>query len=97
LYKKITIFSGTSCIKKWRNVKDNFKKSLNKTKSGHAVGSRRKYIYARQLSFLQTAGAATETQSNFYNNEIKEEVTQPEEPEQPPPLASVLRKNANWI
>ncbi|KAF0707593.1 MADF domain-containing protein [Aphis craccivora] len=63
---------------------DNFKKSLNKTKSGQAAGSGRKYIYARQLSFLQTAGATTETQSSFGNDEIEEELTQPEEPEQPP-------------
>ncbi|XP_050064634.1 uncharacterized protein LOC126553526 [Aphis gossypii] len=75
----------TSCIKKWRNVKDNFKKSLNKTKSGQAAGSGRKYIYARQLSFLQTAGATTETQSSFGNDEIEEELTQPQKPEQPPP------------
>jgi len=50
----------------------NFKKSLNKTKSEQAAGSGRKYIYVRQLSFLQTAGATTETQSSFGNDEIKE-------------------------
>ncbi|XP_078048306.1 uncharacterized protein LOC144475855 isoform X1 [Augochlora pura] len=46
-------------IKKWRNVKDNFLKSVKKrTRSGHTAERGRRYIYARQLTFLQQAGIA---------------------------------------
>jgi len=59
-------FSGNTLIKKWRNIKDNFLKSLRKkTKSGQAADSGRRYIYAQQLSFLQQAGATTDTQSSL--------------------------------
>ena len=59
-------FAGNTLIKKWRNIKDNFLKSLRKkTKSGQAADSGRRYIYAQQLSFLQQAGATTDTQSSL--------------------------------
>lgn len=53
-------------MKKWKNLKDNFMKSLKKKiKSGQAAESGKRYIYARQLSFLQQAGATIETQSSI--------------------------------
>ena len=73
-------FSGNTLIKKWQNIKDNFLKSLRKkTKSGQAADSGRRYIYAQQLSFLQQAGATTDTQSSLGvddeqdNRELSEE------------------------
>lgn len=66
-------------VKKWKNIKDNYLKSLKKkTKSGQAADSGRRYIYARQLTFLQTAGATIETQSSLEGNEEEEDVQQPE-------------------
>ncbi|CAL1678899.1 unnamed protein product [Lasius platythorax] len=53
-------------IKKWRNIKDNYLKSTKRNaKSGAAADTGRWYIYARQLSFLQHAGATTDTQSSL--------------------------------
>ncbi|CAG9814632.1 unnamed protein product [Phaedon cochleariae] len=72
---------GTKLIKKWRNIKNNYVKSLKKTKSGQAAQSGKRYIYARQLSFLQTAGARTETQSSFGNDDEEEDPLE-EQPEQ---------------
>lgn len=48
------------------------KSMKRKTKSGQAADSGRKYIYARQLSFLQQAGATTETQSSLSVEEAEE-------------------------
>lgn len=47
---------------------------LKKSKSGQAADSGRRYIYARQLSFLQTAGATTETHSSL--NDEQEDLDQ---------------------
>lgn len=53
-------------MKKWKNLKDNFMKNMKKqSKSGQAAESGRRYIYARQLSFLKQAGATIETQSSI--------------------------------
>lgn len=71
--------SGTKYLNKWKNIKDNYNKSVKKKpKSGQAANSGRSYIYARQLSFLQTAGATAETQSSLDNDELKDQ-EQPEE------------------
>lgn len=48
------------------------KSMKRKTKSGQAADSGRKYIYARQLSFLQQAGATTETQLSLSVEEAEE-------------------------
>ena len=74
------VFSGNNLIKKWRNIKDNYNRSLKKkTKSGQAADSGRRYIFARQLSFLQTAGATTETQSSLGGNDEEEHLQKSEE------------------
>ena len=74
------VFSGNNLIKKWRNIKDNYNRSLKKkTKSGQAADSGRRYIYARQLSFLQTAGATTETRSSLGGNDEEEHLQKSEE------------------
>ncbi|CAH1170940.1 unnamed protein product [Phaedon cochleariae] len=66
-------------IKKWRNIKDTYTKSLKKkTKSGQAADKTKKYIYARQLSFLGSSGATTETQSSLEGTNEDEDVAQPE-------------------
>ncbi|XP_029712837.2 uncharacterized protein LOC109405708 [Aedes albopictus] len=63
--------------KKWKNLKDNFAKSQKKqTKSGRAANSSRKYIYAKQLSFLTQAGAVAETDSSFLEDESNNQNTQ---------------------
>ncbi|XP_060858140.1 uncharacterized protein LOC132935564 [Metopolophium dirhodum] len=62
-------------IKKWRNIKDNYTKSKkkNKTTSGQGSNLGRRYIYDRQLSFLLTAGAITNTQGSFDGNDEQED------------------------
>ncbi|KAG5865558.1 hypothetical protein JTB14_000696 [Gonioctena quinquepunctata] len=66
-------------IKKWRNIKDSYSKSLKKkTKSGQAADNTKIYIYARQLSFLGSSGATTETQSSSTGTQVDEDVDQPE-------------------
>lgn len=70
---------GTKYLNKWKNIKDNYNKSVKKkSKSGQAADSGRSYIYARQLSFLQTASATVETQSSLDNDELEDQ-EQPEE------------------
>ncbi|KAK4884491.1 hypothetical protein RN001_000762 [Aquatica leii] len=64
---------SNTLTKKWKNLIDNFMKSVKKkTKSGQAADSGRRYIYARQLSFLQQAGATTDTQSSVADDDAEE-------------------------
>ncbi|CAL1299095.1 unnamed protein product [Larinioides sclopetarius] len=59
--------------KRWKNIKDTYTRSLRKkNKSGQAAESRSRYIYAAQLSFLETAGARTETQSSLEETVIED-------------------------
>ena len=78
------VFSGNTLIKKWRNINDNFLKSLKKKKSGQAAYSGRRYIYARQLPFIQQAGATTDTQSSL-GVEDEQENRKPSEESNPTP------------
>jgi len=65
------VISGTKFIQKWKNIKDHYTKSeKKKCKSGQAANTGRRYIYAQQLSFLQTAGATTNTQSSLDHEAI---------------------------
>ena len=57
---------GNKLISKWRNIRDNFTRSLRKkTKSGQGADSGRQYVYARQLSFLLATSAPAATQSSI--------------------------------
>ncbi|XP_076656101.1 uncharacterized protein LOC143360834 [Halictus rubicundus] len=83
----------TALIKKWRNIKDNFLKSIKKkTKSGQAADRGRQYIYGRQLSFLRQDGTTTNTQSSLEDQEeekLPERIEDIEErsiPSRPPQL-----------
>lgn len=62
----LIFFSGNKLIKKWRNIRDSYSRNTKRsTKSGQAADVNKKYIYARQLSFLGYSGASTETQSSL--------------------------------
>jgi len=87
-------------VNKWKNIKDNYSKSVKKkSKSGQAAESGRSYIYARQLSFLKTAGATIETHSSLDNVDELEDLeqlvennkTQPDKSESCP----VYKQNSN--
>ncbi|XP_015600889.1 uncharacterized protein LOC107270406 isoform X2 [Cephus cinctus] len=55
--------SKPKSMTKWKNLKDNYGKSIRKrTKSGEATVSGRQYIYAKQLSFLQHSTDLATTQ-----------------------------------
>lgn len=88
-YLYIFYILGNKFIQKWKNIKDNYTKSVKKkSKSGQAAEVGKRYIYARQLSFLQTAGATTETQSSL-DGELEEpseseQLISQEESETPP-------------
>jgi hypothetical protein len=56
---------GNKLVSKWRNIKDNFTRSLRKKKSGQGADSGRQYVYARQLSFLLSTTAPATTQSSI--------------------------------
>lgn len=97
-------FLGEKVIKKQRNIKDNYTKNQkkNKTKSGQGANIGRRYIYDRQLSFLLTAGATTNTQSSIDGNDEQEDIelleNQPNEEAEIPPSytqssSSKKRKN----
>lgn len=49
-------------MNKWKNTRDNFMRTVKKSKSGDGAQTSRQYVYARQLSFLlgNTALACTE-------------------------------------
>ena len=55
-----------------------------KIKSGQAAYSGRRYIYARQLSFLQQAGSTTDTQSSLGADD-EEKNREPSEESNPTP------------
>lgn len=64
-------------MNKWKNIKDNYRKSVKKkSKSEQAAESGKSYIYARQLSFLKTAGATIETHSSLDNEDELEDLEQ---------------------
>lgn len=70
-------------------------KSLKKKKkSGQAADSGRRYIYSKQLSFLQTAGATVKTQNSLSDEEEQEDVDDPaeESSEQNPTDSEALEK-----
>lgn len=74
-------FSGDKLIKKWRNIKDNYCKSEEKrSKYGQSANFGRRYIYARQLSFLQSAGATTENQNSLDETDEYDGLEVPEQP-----------------
>lgn len=52
-------------LKKWRNIKDTYLKTLKKPKSGSGYKKGRQYIYARQLSFLRQICLVTESKSSL--------------------------------
>jgi len=62
----ILSISGNKFIQKWKNIKDTYTKSeKKKLKSGQAAEIGKRYVYARQLLFLQTAGATTQKQCSL--------------------------------
>lgn len=62
---------GGKIIAKWKNVRDNYKRFLNKrSKSGQGADGGRQYVYSRQLSFLNASSDPASTDSS-----IQEEVT----------------------
>lgn len=53
-------------MKKWRNIKDTYIKTLKKPKSGSGSSNKgRQYLYAKQLAFLQQSSLITETESSL--------------------------------
>lgn len=76
----VSSFLGNRLITKWRNIKDTYVRSIKKkTRLGQAPDKGRRYIYARQLSFLHQAGAETSSSSADRNPEsdsLYEEATE---------------------
>lgn len=64
--------SGSSCKVRWGNIRDNFRKSLNKqkTKSGQKAKNVKPYKYSQQLQFVVKYFEDRETITN-----LEEEVT----------------------
>lgn len=55
------LFSGGKLIKKWKNFRDSYFRSVKKrTVSGQAAQNRA-YVYSRQLEFLATTGSPSPT------------------------------------
>ncbi|KAF5277014.1 hypothetical protein FQR65_LT16073 [Abscondita terminalis] len=59
--------TGTSCKTRWGNIRDNFRKSLKKTKtvSGQKAKTAKPYKYSEQLNFLKKFFDDRETMSNI--------------------------------
>ncbi|KAF5307839.1 hypothetical protein FQR65_LT18321 [Abscondita terminalis] len=59
--------TGTSCKTRWGNIRDNFRKSLKKTKtvSGQKAKTAKPYKYSEQLNFLKKFFDDKETMSNI--------------------------------
>lgn len=66
--------AGPSCKARWGNIRDNFRKSLKKTKtvSGQKSKIVKLYKYSEQLSFLKKSFEERETKSNI-DDEITNE------------------------
>jgi hypothetical protein len=52
-------------MKKWRNIRDTYLKTLKKPKSGSGCNNGRQYLYAKQLSFLKKSNIIAETESSL--------------------------------
>lgn len=67
IMKIIFFVLGKLLIKKWKNIKDQYIKSLKKLKgkSGSAAKTFKKYIFSEQLSFLKSTLVTRETESSF--------------------------------
>ncbi|KAG8246301.1 hypothetical protein J6590_087462 [Homalodisca vitripennis] len=60
-------------MKRWKNIIDNYKKTeRKKDKSGQGALSGRRYLYARQLSFLQQTIEAVPTENSIVEEEENE-------------------------
>ncbi|KAG8247557.1 hypothetical protein J6590_057848 [Homalodisca vitripennis] len=60
-------------MKRWKNIIDNYKKTeIKKDKSGQGALSGRRYLYARQLSFLQQTIEAVPTENSIVEEEENE-------------------------
>ncbi|KAG8279141.1 hypothetical protein J6590_003948 [Homalodisca vitripennis] len=60
-------------MKRWKNIIDNYKKTeRKKDKSGQGALSGRRYLYARQLSFLQQIIEAVPTENSIVEEEENE-------------------------
>ncbi|KAK0086421.1 hypothetical protein PV326_005547 [Microctonus aethiopoides] len=78
---------------KWRHIRDNFLKSLNRGKSGDPAAKTRKYIYADALQFLLNTVEKRRTSGNIEATENPETGAPSgdridEEGEQPPSTSS---------
>lgn len=76
--------SVSACRSRWSNIRDNFRKSLNKqkTKSGQKLTKIKPYKYSEQLNFLKKFFDERETMSNIQNEVVNETSTGEKESEE---------------
>lgn len=58
-------YVDNALVRKWRNIKDTYLKTLKKRKSGPGCKKGRQYLYAKELSFLRQTCLITKTKSSL--------------------------------
>ncbi|XP_050296320.1 uncharacterized protein LOC126736135 [Anthonomus grandis grandis] len=76
---------------KWRHVRDNFLKSLNRGKSGDPAMKMRKYIYADSLQFLLTTVDKRKTSGNIDTQDVEDNENSQQDEETPDDIAGSSR------
>lgn len=61
----VLFYVENALVRKWRNIKDTYLKTLKKLKSGSGCNKGRQYLYAKQLSFLRRTCLITKTKSSL--------------------------------
>lgn len=61
----LLFYIDNALVRKWRNIKDTYLKTLKKFKSGSDCNKGRQYLYAEQLSFLRRTGLVTKTKCSL--------------------------------
>ena len=62
-------------MKKWKNLKHNYAKNVKKQLKSGCAAKGRKYIYAQQLTFLNSAQSSVTTENSITEeNENKEQI-----------------------
>lgn len=67
-------FLATSCKARWNNIRDNFRRSLKKTKTRGKAKKVRPYKYSEQLNFLNQYFDEKETKGNIEEEKEEEEM-----------------------
>lgn len=72
--------SGTACKNRWANIRDNFRKSLQKqkTKSGQQAKNVKRYKYSEQLEFILKYVKDRQTVTNIGGEENNQQLSEAE-------------------